>query len=78
MHKNVDTAYGKGSVKATPDGADSIGQFEGDGYSIRRLSDDEAWRVLDGREGVAAHQDSTEEFLAFLASRAPADDADPR
>ncbi len=78
MHKNVDTAYGKGFAKAAPDGADPIGQFEGDGYSIRRLSDDEARRVLDGREGVAAHQDSTEEFLAFLASRPAADDADPR
>ena len=52
--------------------------FVGDGYSLRRLSDDEARRVLEGREGVVARQDTTDEFLAFLMSRPAPDDADPR
>lgn len=71
MHKKSGTADGKGSLIGAPDTI-----FEGDGYRVRRLPDEEARRVLEGREGVAAQQDNTDAFLAFLMSRPPSEDAD--
>ncbi len=73
MHKKSGTAYDKRSLT---DADDDL--FEGNGYSVRRLPDDDARAVLEGREGVAARQDSTDEFLAFLMNRPASEDADPQ
>jgi len=82
MRKNSDAEPFKEPVRKHPPltavESDPDSHFEGDGYSVRRLPDDEARRVLAGREGVVAHQDSTEEFLAFLRGQPAAGDADPR
>ncbi len=73
MDKKSATAYDKGSLTNAADTP-----FEGNGYSVRRLPDDEARAVLEGREGVAARQDSTDEFLTFLMNRPASEDADPQ
>lgn len=78
MRKNSDAEPFKKSAPLMAVESDPDGHFEGDGYSVRRLPDDEARRVLAGREGVVAHQDSTEEFLAFLMGQPAAGDANPR
>jgi len=73
MHKKSGTADNKHAPIDVPDNP-----FEGDGYRMRRLPDDHARRVLEGREGVVASQANTDEFLAFLMSRPTPEDADPR
>lgn len=78
MRKNSDVEPFKEPVPFMAVESDPDSHFEGDGYSVRRLPDDEARRVLAGREGVVAHQESTEDFLAFLMEQPAAGDANPR
>jgi hypothetical protein len=77
MDKKSKTTHSESAASLTATGSDSDSHFEGEGYSVRQLPDEEARRVLSEREGVAARQDSTEDFLAFLMSRPAADDANP-
>ncbi len=75
MHKNADDAYSKGLVDVALAAPEPVDRFDGDGYSIRRLSREESREagLLGYEPQIVARQDSTEEFLTFLNS-IPADD----